>query len=141
MTSKFTKAMFIFGASLTIGGSFLPWRQAGDFVSYWTYGIQVSPSMQDNGGLLVVLLSIITLMLILRPFGFVERPAAWAISMSAALMLVSAFQVGRLLIERANASGVIGAPAIQVGLLMVSSGSILLLVASVAFYLRWPVSG
>jgi hypothetical protein len=47
-------------------------------------------------------------------------------------VLVSAFQVGGLLIERANASGVIGAPSIEIGLLMVSAGSILLLLTSVA---------
>jgi hypothetical protein len=129
--STFTKAMFIVGAILTITGSFLPWQQAGDFVSYWTYGIQVSPSIKDNGGLLIVLLSGIMLMLILRPTGFIEKPAAWAVPLNAALVLISAFQVGRLLIERANASGVIGAPSIEIGLLMVSAGSILLLVASV----------
>jgi len=141
MMSTFTKSMFMVGASLTIAGSFLPWWQAGDFVSYWTYGIQVSPSVQDNGGLLVVLLSSVLLMLIFRPFGFIEKPAAWAIPASAALVLASAFQVGRLLIERTNASGVIGAPSIEVGLLMVSAGSILLLVISVAHYFRRPVSG
>ena len=134
--STFTKAMFMTGAILTIAGSFLPWRQAGDFVSYWTYGIQVSPSMQDNGGLLVVLLSSITLMLIFPPFGFIEKPAAWAILASAALVLTSVFQDGGLLIERANASGIIGAPSIQAGLWLVFAGSILLLVTSAAHYFR-----
>jgi len=134
--STFTKAMFMAGAILTIAGSFLPWRQAGDFVSYWTYGIQVSPSMQDNGGLLVVLLSSIVFMLIFRSFGFIGKSAVWAILASTALVLVVAFQVGGLLIERANARGVIGAPSIEVGLWMVSGGSILLLLTSVAHYFR-----
>lgn len=134
--SNFMKALFILGAVLTIGGSLLPWRQEGDFVSYWTYGFQIYPSIKDNGGLLIVLISIIIIMLIFRPLYFIEKPIIWAIALGAALVVDSALHIGKLLIDRIKLSGVVGAPLPQVGLLMASIGSIILLITGVLHYIK-----
>lgn len=136
--SSFTKTLFIVGTVLTLMGSFLPWRREGDFVSYWSYGIHIYPSIKDNGGLLIVLLTIIVIMLVFWPPAFIEKPLIWNILFSLTLVFASVFHVGKLLIDRANAIGVIGAPAIQIGLVMVSIGSILLLVSVGLHYFRSP---
>lgn len=134
--STFAKTLFIIGVILTLAGSFLPWRREGDFVSYWTYGIRIYPAIKDNGGLLVVLLTLIVIMLIFRPPNFLEKPLIWSILLSLSLVFNSVFHVSKLFISRANAIGVIGAPTIQIGLVMVSIGSILLLFTAVLYYLK-----
>ncbi len=134
--SNFMKTLFIVGTVLTLIGSFLPWRREGDFVSYWSYGIRIYPSIKDNGGLLIVLLTIIVIMLVFRPPAFIEKPLIWNIVFSLILVFASVFHIGKLLIDRANAIGVIGAPTIQIGLVMVSIGSILLLVSVGLHYFR-----
>ncbi len=135
---NFVKTLFIMGAILTLAGSFLPWRREGDFISYWTYGIRIYPVLRDSGGLLIVLLTIIVIMLVLRPPDFIGKPLFWVILLSLVLVFDSAFHIGKLLIDRTNAIGVIGASAIQIGLVMVSIGSILLLLSAVIYYFRSP---
>lgn len=135
---NFVKTLFIMGTILTLAGSFLPWRREGDFISYWTYGIRIYPVLRDSGGLLIVLLTIIVIMLVLRPPDFIGKPLFWVILLSLVLVFDSAFHIGKLLIDRTNAIGVIGAPAIQIGLVMVSIGSILLLLSAVIYYFRSP---
>jgi hypothetical protein len=121
------KLLLIFGIILTLLGSFLPWRREGDFVSYWTYGIRVYPTLKDNGGLLIVLLTLIMIILAFLRLTFVEKPLVWSILVSLVLVFDSAFHIGKLLIARTSAAGAIGAPTIQIGLVMVSIGSLLLL--------------
>ena len=132
------KTLFIIGAILTLAGSFLPWRREGDFVSYWTYGIRIYPVLKDSGGLLIVILTLIVTILVFRPPDFIGKPLIWGILLSLALVFDSAFHIGKLLIDRTNAIGIIGAPAIQIGLVMVSIGSILLLLSAVIYYFRSP---
>jgi hypothetical protein len=134
--STFVKTSFIVGIVLILAGSFLPWERGGDFISYWVYGIRIYPSIEDNGGFLIVLLSLIVSMLVFRPFDFIEKPIIWSVVLSVALVLDSIFLVGKLLISRANANGIIGAPTIQIGLTMVSIGSIFLLFSAVLYYLK-----
>jgi len=45
------------GISLVILGSFLPWEQGGDFLPYRIYGIRLFPLVEDNGGVIVMLLA------------------------------------------------------------------------------------
>jgi hypothetical protein len=124
--STFTKTLFIIEAILTLIGSFLPWRREGDVVLYLTYGINIFPAIKDNGGLLIVFLTVILVILIFRPPDFIEKPITWSIFLSLALVFDSIFQIGKLFIDHANAIGVVGAPMIQIGLVMVSTGSFLL---------------
>ena len=136
--SIFVKTSFIIGAFLTLVGSFLPWQIEGDAISYWTYGIRIYPFIKDSGGFLIVLLTLIVIMLIFWPPNFIEKPLIWSVILSLILVSVSAFHVGKWFISRANASGFIGAPSIQIGLVMVVIGSILLLLSTVIYYFRSP---
>jgi hypothetical protein len=108
-------------------GSFLPWQREGDFVSYWTYGIRLHPHFKDNGGLLIVSLSMAMLSLAFHFPRFVERPAIWNIVFGIILVLVSGYHIARWLVRRIEANGVIGAPALQIGLVVTLLGSLLLL--------------
>jgi hypothetical protein len=134
--SNTLKNLFIVGAILTFAGSFLPWQQQGDLISYLTNGISVFPPIQDNGGFLIVLLSMVMILLVFRPFAFIDKPTLWSIVVGVALVLDSVFHIGNLLVIRMNAGGVFGAPTIQIGLVMVSLGSILLLIAASLYHLR-----
>ena len=134
--SKIVKISLLCGFVATLLGSFLPWQREGDFVSYLTYGIRIFPVVEDNGGILIALLSLSVLMLILQPLKLIEKPLAWSIVSSLALVLVSTFHVIKLLIDRENAIGVIGAPTIEAGLVLVFIGSILLLFASLSHYIN-----
>jgi hypothetical protein len=135
--SSLIKTLFTIGAVLILGGCFLPWRREGDFVSYWTYGIRINPGFKDSGGLLIMALTVIVIILFFRPPDFIRKPYIWGILLSLALVFDSAFHIGKLLLDRANAIGVIGAPSIQIGLVMVSIGSIVLLISSIINYFRW----
>jgi hypothetical protein len=117
----------VLGITLTIGGSLLPWQQEGDFISYSTNGIRVSPVIEDNGGFVIILLSIVILMLLLRPFVPEVKSTVWSILVGAALVLDSALHVGSILVHRMGSGGVVGSPTIGIGLIMVCCGSILLL--------------
>lgn len=134
--SPFVKNLFIAGAILTIGGSFLPWRQEGDFISYWTYGISVIPAFKDHGGFLIVLLTLVMVMLIFRPFDFIDKPTHWSIAFGAGLVVDSIFLIGKVLVDHMNFHGVFGVPAIMIGLVTVCLGSILLLVGASINHLR-----
>lgn len=132
--TPFLRILYIIGAALSIGGSFLPWQREGDFVSDWTYGIRFHPSFKDNGGLLIILLSTAVFGLILHPPDFVKRPAIWSVVLGIILVIASGFHVVKWLIQRIEANGVVGAPALQVGLVMVLLGSLLLLLTALLHY-------
>ena len=132
--SNIVKASIIRGLVFTLIGSFLPWQQEGDFISYLTYGIRISPAIEDNGGILTILLSLIVFMLIFRPLKFIKRPFVWSVASGLLLVIASVFHVTQLLISQINATGVIGAPTIEVGLVLVFVGSVLLFFASLLLY-------
>lgn len=132
--STLVKKLFTIGAVLTLTGSFLPWEIQGDFFTYLTFGIRVdpsTPSIVDNGGVLIVVLSLIVIMLIFRPPKFIGKPLIWSAVLSLALVLVSVFHIGKLVIIHANAGGIMGAPQIDIGLEMVFVGSVILLTATI----------
>jgi hypothetical protein len=134
--STYIKVSFITGIILTMLGCFLPWWEEGDFISYWRLGIRIYPSIENNGGLLVLLLIVILAVLIFQPPSFIEKPAGWVMALSIILALDIAFHIGELMIARSIASGVVGAPSIQIGLIMLIAGSMLLLLTSVLHYLK-----
>jgi hypothetical protein len=134
--SNIVKISFIIGGVLTLVGSFLPWQREGDLISYWTYGIRIFPSIKDNGGLVVVLLCLIVIMLIFQPPKLIEKPLSWGVVLSFVLVLDSFLHIVKWVFNRANAGGVIGAPMIQIGLVMIFIGSILLLFSTVIYYLK-----
>jgi hypothetical protein len=126
----------IFGVILTLVGSFLPWRIEGDFISFWTYGIQIYPATKDNGGFLFVLLTLFVTLMVFRPPKIIRKPQFWGMLFSLCLVLGSVFHISQLFISQANNGGVIGAPIIQPGLIMVFIGSILLLFSTAIKYFK-----
>ena len=119
--------LLLLGAVLVILGSFLPWEVEGDFLPYWRYGVQFSPVFADHGGILVLLLGVLIVGLMFRSEGIVEYPAKWILASAIALCLLSVYHIVDWLVRRTAANGIIGAPAIRIGLVLVGSGSILLL--------------
>jgi hypothetical protein len=119
--------LLLLGAVLVILGSFLPWEIEGDFLSSWRYGIQFFPVFADNGGMIVLLFGILILGLAFRSEGFVKSPAKWILTSATALFIISAYHMVDWLVRRVAANGIVGAPAIKIGLILVGIGSILLL--------------
>jgi hypothetical protein len=117
----------LLGALLVILGSFLPWEVEGDFLSHWRYGIQFFPVVADHGGMIVLLFGILILGLVFRSEGIVKYPVKWILASAIALCILSAYHIVDWLVRRNSAHGIVGAPAIRIGLIMVGIGSILLL--------------
>ncbi len=69
--SYFPKLLLVVGAALTSAGSFLPWTVSGDLVSLQRFGlaVRIDPLFlfYDNGGLLVVILSVLVIGVALIP--------------------------------------------------------------------------
>ena len=126
--SNRAKVLVVCGAILTILGCFLPWKKQGDFISALTYGIHISElSFEDNGGLLIILLSSWVLVCNIKPPHFITKPLIVSIALGSALSIVSALQIFMVFVSRIQTSGDIGAPIIGTGLVMTSFGSILIL--------------
>lgn len=125
------RILFSVGLVLTIIGCFLPWRIEGDFLYFWTYGIRIFPAFEDNGGLLILLVSLILAILIYRPPIYVSNPMRWIIALSVILTFDSALQFIIWLFTLSKNWGIVGMPMIQVGLIMVLLGSITILITSV----------
>lgn len=137
---KSLKILEFIGITLTIVGSFLPWERAGGFLGtvtngirvdfanfkYWLTGIHEFP-VYDNGGLLVILLTLAIVLLAVQPFRFIKNLILWNLVISAVLMVVSLFFVGRWLIHWYEYSNTVEQPALMIGLVWVVLGSALLL--------------
>lgn len=131
------KTSFTIGLVLTTLGSFLPWQEEGDFHHFWTFGIRIFPSVEDNGGLIVLLLSIALAMLIFKPPIFIEKPQRWTIALSIILILDSIFHITSWIIDLSQKIGRVGAPSIHIGLIMVFLGSVTLLITSLLQYRKY----
>ena len=134
---KSLRILGLVGASLAIVGSFLPWEQEGDLFSNWTYGVQLFPRLRDYGGVLVVLLTMMIVLLILRPPRFIRNPGLWNVVISALLMAASILFLARWLVHRLESTGFIGAASLEIGLIGVVVGSALLLGAALVNYGRF----
>src|SRR5690349_4252807 len=128
------------GVMLTIVGSFLPWEQAGGFLSYvtngiridvanfkyWTTGIHEFP-VYDHGGVIVILLTSIIALLAAQPPRFIKHPTWWNLIVSALLLGLSLFFVGRWSMHHYAYGAATGKPTLMIGLVCVVLGSALLL--------------
>jgi hypothetical protein len=119
--------LLLLGAGLVIFGSFLPWEQGGDFLAYWRYGIQFFPVFTDHGGVLVLLFGILILGLMFRSEGILNDPAKWILTSAIALFIICVYHIVAWLVRRIAANGIVGAPVIEIGLIIVAIGSILIL--------------
>jgi hypothetical protein len=139
-------ASYTIGTILNILGSFLPWSCEGDFVWVCTKGIRIYahwspefktyPWFEDNGGLVIILLSLVIVGLAARAPGFIKRPAVWSVVCAAILILASIYHIGRWILRGIEMRGVIGAPVPTVGLGFVFLGSCILLIATFRHYRR-----
>lgn len=134
--SPSAKTLLIVSSILILIGSFLPWRREGDFVSYWTNGIQIYPSVKDNGGLLLVLLSLLLIILTFRPPLSMGNISNWILVLAIIIVIDVFFHLGELLLDQRSAPGLVGSPTIQIGMVMVVVGSLLLLVSVAILYLK-----
>ena len=127
--------LLLLGGVLVIIGSFLPWEIEGDFVSYWRYGVQIFPVFADNGGILVLFLGVLVIGLVYRSERLAKSPTKWIFISAISLFIISAYHIVDWLVRRIAANGVIGAPSIELGLVLVGIGSILVL--ATAFFLNF----
>lgn len=129
---KTSRLLLVIGAVLAFIGSFMPWWVGGDLISYQYVGLAVRFDplfrLYDNGGLPIMLLSIISLLFTLSS-PFKHQKAAIVIS---ALCLVAAVAYQWIDLAIANSAGYMGAPLI--GLEVIALGAILVSVAAVWNY-------
>ncbi len=148
---KLLKYQLFLGASLTIVGSFLPWESAGGFSDHDIYGFRVSPinfkywvsglhslSVNDYGGGLVILLTILIVLLALKPPKFVKNPFIWNLILSVGLMTICLFFVGRGLFHIYEYVSSVEQPSIRPALYSVVIGSFLLLWRALSIYKHTP---
>jgi hypothetical protein len=129
--SSLINKFVILSPILIILGSFLPWRQEGDLISYWTPGLRILPSIRDDGGFFLIILSILILMLVLKPPTFIRNPIFISILLSIALLIVTGYHVCKIIIDHISAHTAIGAPVIEIGLIMVIIGALLDLITTI----------
>ena len=134
--SHFPKLLLIVGAALAIVGCFLPWIVFGDLVSLQRFGLVVrfDPLFlyQDNGGLIIVVLSILVIGVTLIP-PFRYQKAAIMIS-ALCLAAAVAYQWITLAFAKIRSVGDIGAPESRIGLEVIALGAILVLVSAIWIY-------
>ena len=143
----YSRPLYIVGAVLATLGSFLPWEVEGDAIPYWKYGIGVyldsftywlrglhAFPLDDNGGLLVVGLSVFIVMLVFYTPSFIKRPQVWGLVCTATLALLVGYHVSNLLLRRFELHNVFWAPSIQIGLVMAALGTLLMLYAGISDY-------
>jgi hypothetical protein len=144
------KYWYLVGAGLTTAGSLLPWEVGGDFIPYWQPGIAIRrtdlagwlrgvydmPRVDDHGGLLVVLLTLIFVLLVYGKFHFVRTPLRWAVVCAVGLVFLSLYHASDVLRRRLESGGIFGAPEPAVGLMVVMVGSLILLYVSASAYRR-----
>jgi len=144
---KSLKPFEFVGATLTVVGSFLPWELAGGFLGlainglrvdvagfkYWLTGIHEFP-VYDYGGVLVVLLTLVSVLLVIQPPTFIKNPVLWNLIISVGLMALSLFFVGRWVVHRYEERGSAEPSTVAIGLICVVLGSALLLWRAIMIY-------
>ena len=136
-----SKKLQIVAACMTIAGSFLPWEVAGDLITVPTYGIRIGYSdislwfrgvgqfpIQDNGGSLIILLTALLLLSQKYPLFQIRwipfKKVAYPIFLCVASMLF----ITRLIYHHSLDGNIVGSTSPGVGLILVTAGSIILLV-------------
>ena len=124
------KTLFIIGTILIFIGSLLPWRLEGDPFPIWTNGIRIYPSIKDNGGVLVILLSILVVWLVFRSPSYIEKSTFWIFVLSLIIAIDVVFHIFIILKQHVAEKGMTGAPTIHIGLILVFLGSLIYLATS-----------
>lgn len=126
MNSKLEQILFWIGTTLCLVGIFLPWEVQGDPINQSTYGVRLFPILEDHGGFELILFIIYH---IIGTFKSPQPPekAGLGYLLSAVLLVISAlYFTGRWFLHNITFTGVAGAPAIGMGLVMVLVGSVIL---------------
>ena len=124
------RTMGMLGAALALLGSFLPWEWAGDLISYPIYGIRLFPRLNDYGGSLVVLLTVVIVILSFRPPGFLKNAQRWLLVLTVILTIIAILFTLRWLSNRIAFAFAVGAPSIGAGLISIVLGSVVLLISA-----------
>jgi hypothetical protein len=118
----------IAGALLAVVGTLLPWEVGGDFVPYTVAGVQLAPTVRDNGGVLVLLIAAATVLLRVLRFRYGKAPAAAAVVMATLLVLVVLTHLLDKILLSLELAAVVGAPGPGIGLCVILVGAVLLLI-------------
>jgi hypothetical protein len=114
---KPVRALFLSGAVLTILGSFLPWGITGRML------------IVDNGGLLIVLLTGVSVWLAFYAPKLIRRPQVWVIATTIVLLLVTIYHIADWELRILRWGSDFEAPVLREGLQIVLLGSSMLLFA------------
>lgn len=132
MTQLF-KITYTIGAMLTGLGSILPWERGGDFTPYEIRGfflVSFPPYYQDYGGALIIILSIAMNLVGFWPYESRKFPLWWNVILGFILFFDVGYHLVKLYLNIVELRGGAGAPTIEIGLVMVTIGSIILLVTA-----------
>ncbi len=125
---------FVFATAVIITGCFLPWEMEGDFISHVTHGIQIYPTFVDNGGSLILLFCFYFLALLFPSSSFTNRPTPWLLFNAISLVILSTYNIADLWIRNIASQGIIGAPTIRFGLILMELGALANLGLSVTLF-------
>ncbi len=141
--SVVARRLLIAGLIATTVGSFLPWSFAGDWARWPEAGVRILPmylyseharwlvpQVDDHGGLLVLVVSFAlgTLLVVRRDRA--DQSRLWAVAGSSALLLLSLFHVAELIVSSVKWGNSPGAPSVGIGLMLITLGSVLAVVAA-----------
>jgi hypothetical protein len=116
-----------------IVGCFLPWFGEGDAIFYRTYGIEISWTIVDNGGLFIILLSIIELLIIYKVRILSLREVIISFSPGLLLTLTALFHLYKFLymkpiMENTFGKDIIGDPQPLFGIYIIIICSIMIII-------------
>lgn len=117
------KRIYSFGFLLTVLGIFLPWKVEGDFLFQRIRGVQFFPGFEDNGGLVILILSFLITLLYLFPRFIRKIPRKRLYLLCAVLPFLAIYQITCIIVDSARKIAIVGAPALQFGLILVLIGS------------------
>lgn len=123
--------LWLFGTVLLAGGCLLPWERQIDPIYSITFGVQLFPALQDNGGAIMLGLAAAIGLLSFKPKKLVDRAEIWRLILSAILLFLSVLYFLRGVLHQIATGNVVSAHVLGIGLVMVFLGSILLLVFSI----------
>lgn len=120
--TKFLKELMFLGLTFNILGSFLPWKRSGDFISYWTFGINFRPIFKDNGGLIIILLTLISFLIFADSKN--NPKILWGVLIiNGICLMITLYHIVLIVIEKNLSNGSLGGPVVHVGLIIILFGS------------------
>ncbi len=137
MTMTF-RLILILCLALLIFGSFLPWGCQGDLISVCENGIVISFQngfhLENNGGLVVLILCVIAGWLIFYQPISPERSILWALIAAVILLIYSIIIIGIWVLKGIQQRGITGAPTLAIGLGFILTASIILIFLALRRY-------